>query len=103
MNPLHFGLIAGVVFGAFSVASMLPMQFPDKPAALAGAFFSRFAIGFLIPLVQLPLPSWLIGAFVGLLISLPDAIITKAYIPIIVTGIVGGAIVGWLSGRFVSV
>lgn len=103
MNPIVFGIIAGVLFGGLNVASMLPMQFSDKPTALAGAFFSRFAIGFLIPFVRLPLPAWLIGVVVGLLISLPDAIITKAYVPIIATGIVGGAIIGWLSGRFVSV
>lgn len=102
MNPLLFGIVAGLVFGALNVASMVPLQFPDKMAALAGAFFSRFAIGFLIPLVHLPLPHWLAGAVVGLLISMPDAIITKAYALIIVTGLLGGAIIGWLSGQYVS-
>lgn len=102
MSPIVFGLLAGVVFGALNVASMIPMAFPDKTAALTGAFFSRFAIGFLIPFVHLPLPSWLMGALVGLLISLPDAIITKTYAPIIITGLLGGALIGWLSGKFVA-
>ncbi|MEY4269605.1 MAG: hypothetical protein RLZZ58_821 [Pseudomonadota bacterium] len=102
MNPLLFGMIAGVLFGALNVASMIPMQFPDKPTALAGAFFSRFAIGFLIPLVHMQLPTWIVGAGVGFLISLPDAIITKAYVPVMVNGIIGGAIIGWLAGRFVA-
>lgn len=102
MNPILFGLLAGVVFGALDVALMLPMDFPDKKTALIGAFLSRFAIGFLIPLVQMPLPGWLIGGIVGLLISLPDAAITKAYVPIIATGVVGGMIIGWAAGRFTA-
>lgn len=102
MSPIVFGVIAGLLFGAIDVALMLPMEFPDKQTALLGAFLSRFAIGFLTPLVQLPMPTWLIGAIVGLLISLPDAVITKAYVPIIATGIVGGAIIGWAAGRFTA-
>ncbi len=100
MNPIVFGLVAGIVFGALNVLSMLPLAFPDKPAALAGAFLSRFAIGFLIPFVRLPMPMWAASAAVGLLISLPDAVITKAYVPIIATGLIGGAIIGWLAERF---
>ena len=102
MSPIVFGVIAGLLFGAIDVALMLPMEFPEKQTALLGAFLSRFAIGFLTPLVQLPMPTWLIGAIVGLLISLPDAVITKAYVPIIATGIVGGAIIGWAAGRFTA-
>ena len=36
----------------------------------------------------------------GLLISIPDAIVTKAYAPILASGVVGGAIIGALSDRF---
>ena len=50
----------------------------------------------------MPLPGWLIGGIVGLLISLPDAAITKAYVPIIATGVVGGMIIGWAAGRFAA-
>jgi len=32
--------------------------------------------------------------------SLPDALITKAYVPIMVTGVIFGAIAGWIVGRF---
>ena len=102
MNPIVFGLVAGLIFGAVDVALMLPMDFPDKKSALLGAFLSRFAIGFLIPLVKMPMPGWATGAVVGLLISLPDAVITKAYVPIIATGVAGGAIIGWAAGRFVA-
>ena len=102
MNAVIFGLIAGLVFGAADVALMLPMEFPDKKTALLGAFASRFAIGFLIPLVKLPVPAWAIGAIVGLLISIPDAIITKAYAPIFGTGLLGGLIIGWAAGRWAA-
>lgn len=56
MSAFTFGILAGLGFGALSVAMMLPLQFPDKRAALLGAFINRFAIGLLILLVQLPLP-----------------------------------------------
>jgi len=102
MNPVLFGLLAGLVFGAVDVGLMLPMEFPDKKTALIGAFTSRFAIGFIIPLIKMPLPPLAIGALVGLLISVPDAVITKAYIPILATGVIGGAIIGWAAGRFAA-
>lgn len=97
MSKVILGLIAGIVFGALDVGLMLPMSFPDKPAALMGAFASRFAIGFVIGCVQLPgWPGWLVGLLFGLLISLPDAIITHKYIPILVLGGIGGLIIGGL-------
>ena len=102
MNPILFGVIAGLAFGSFAVAIMIPMEFPDKTTALLGAFASRFAIGFLVPLVKLPLPGWAIGAVVGLLVSLPDAIVTKAYAPILGLGLLGGLVIGWAAGRFVA-
>ena len=97
MSRLAVGLLCGLIFGALDVALMLPMSFPDKRTALLAAFCSRFAIGFVIPLVQLPWPGWLIGLAVGLLISLPDAIVTKAYGPILLSGAVGGIIIGGLT------
>lgn len=97
MSKVVVGLIAGLVFGAIDVALMLPMSFPDKRTALLGAFTSRFAIGFVIGCVQLPSwPGWLVGLFFGLLISLPDAVITHKYVPILGLGGVGGLIIGGL-------
>ena len=97
MSRLAVGLLCGLIFGAADVALMLPMSFPDKRAALLAAFASRFGIGFVIPLVQLPWPGWLIGLAIGLLLSLPDAIVTKAYAPILISGAVGGVIIGGLT------
>lgn len=96
MNRIRFGLVAGIVFGVLDILPMLAMRFPLT--AIAGAFTSRFAIGFLIPQVRMSAPDWLTGIIVGLLISVPDAIITGAYGPILATGVVGGAIIGWLFG-----
>ena len=96
MSKVILGLIAGLVFGALDVALMLPMSFADKKTALLGAFTSRFAIGFVIGCVQLPSwPGWMVGLF-GVLISLPDAIITHKYIPILVLGGIGGLVIGGL-------
>jgi hypothetical protein len=95
MNRLVLGALLGLAAGVVDVLLMLPMKFPDKPSALAGAFFSRFAIGFLAANVRLPFHPAIVGVLVGLLISIPDAIITKAYIPILVTGVIFGALAGW--------
>ena len=96
MNLIVLSLICGAGFGALAVALMIPMAFPNKRTALIAAFASRFAIGFLIPLVALPVPGFVKGALVGLLISVPDAIVTKAYAPILAVGVLGGAIIGFL-------
>ena len=107
MSRLLLGCIAGVVYGPISAASMLPMEFPDKRAALLGAFLNRLAIGVMIgaiigaPQVEaLRTPPWAVGLAAGLLLSAADAVITKAYAPILVLGAVGGAVIGWIVGRF---
>jgi len=98
VNHIILGILLALGCGIVDVLLMLPMKFPDKPTALAAAFSSRFAIGFLAANVTLPMHPALTGALVGLLISIPDAIITKAYVPIIVTGLIFGALSGW-AGR----
>jgi hypothetical protein len=97
MNPIVLALICGVAFGVVAVALMLPMSFQNKRTALIAAFASRFAIGFLIPLVALPVAGFAKGALIGFLISLPDAVVTKAYLPILAVGVVGGAIIGYIA------
>jgi hypothetical protein len=94
------GTVCGLVYGALSAASMIPLQFTDKRAALAGAFLNRFAIGFVIGAARLPLPGWASGLVFGLLLSMPDAIITKTYVPILLLGTAGGAIIGGIVGKW---
>lgn len=99
MNRMRFGIIAGIVFGLVSISPMFAMEFPDKRAAISGAFINRFAIGFLIPQLHAFAPGWVRGLIVGLLMSLPSAIITGAWVPILSLGVLGGAVIGWLAGR----
>lgn len=101
MSPVTCGIIAGLIFGAVSVAIMLPMPLADKRTALAGAFVNRFGIGFVICVSQIGLPGWATGLFFGVLLSLPAAIITKRWAPIVGIGAIGGIIIGILANRMV--
>ncbi len=100
MSRILLGVICGLVFGVIDAAIMLPMSFPDKPATITAAFIARFGIGFVIGAARLPWPGWAVGLCFGLLLSIPDAIITKAYAPIIGMGVVGGTIIGMLVSKF---
>jgi len=73
---------------------MLSLSFPDKRAAMLGAFCGRFALGVFAATVRLPQSPMLTGVLVGILTSLPDAVITNAAVPIMVTGVLAGWIVG---------
>ena len=97
------GVLGGVVFGIVAVLSMLPLEFADKRAALTAAFLNRFAIGFAIGAAQLPWPGWLVGLTFGLLLSVPEAIITKAWAPIVGMGGLGGILIGLAVTRWGTV
>jgi hypothetical protein len=100
MSRISLGLVLGLGIGVVDVLLMLPLSFPDKRTALLGAFCARFALGFFSATVHLPWPPVVTGVLVGVFTSLPDAIITKAYVPIMVTGVLFGAIAGWIVGRW---
>lgn len=79
---------------------MLPLSVPDNrrrspPCSRAGS-----SIGFLGATISLPCHPALSGALVGILVSMPDALITKAYAPIMITGVLFGALAGWIAGRW---
>lgn len=74
MSRISLGVACGLVFGGLDTA--------------------------LICNVRLPWPGWLVGLLLGILLSLPDAIITKATVPILISGAVGGLLIGWIAGRF---
>ena len=94
MSRVLLGIICGVLFGVVSVGMMLPLKFEDRKTAMAGSFANRFAIGFVIGAASLPLAGWLNGLLFGLLLSLPEAIITRSWIPILVIGAIGGVVIG---------
>jgi len=76
---------------------VIPMFFidiPERDLAITSAFINRFAVGVLIFTSDLQVPKWLSGLVIGLVLSLPDAIITKTYGPILGAGIAGGLIIG---------
>lgn len=94
MDHLTLGVALGLASGVIVVALMMPMSFPDKRAALSAAFVSRFSIGLLTANTVLPLHPIASGAVIGLLLSIPDALVTKAYAPILIIGTVLGAMCG---------
>ena len=69
MSKLLLGILCGLVFGAISVATMIPLSFEDKRAAMLGAFINRFAIGVVVGAATLPFPGWVTGLLFGVLLS----------------------------------
>lgn len=102
MPRVTLGLILGLSIGVVDVLVMLPLSFPDKRTALLAAFSSRFSLGFFAAVTNLRVNPIVAGLLVGLLTSIPDAIVTKAYAPILITGLVFGAIAGWIVGRWAA-
>ncbi len=100
MSSIIVGIVAGLAFGTMDVLLMIPLDMDNKKVAMLGAFANRFAIGFLVANTALPFPRWLSGLLIGLLISLPDAIITGVYAPILGVGVLGGALFGLIMGRW---
>ncbi len=101
MDGVTLGIIFGLAFGIIDVLIMLPLKFDDRRKrleALSGAFIDRFMLGFLIPNIDLGIHPAITGGLLGLGLSLPSAIITRAYAPIIGIGIAGGIIIGFITG-----
>jgi len=99
MNKIILGTICGLVFGIIDVLVMIPLKYENnrkRNEAMSAAFIERFMIGFLIPNMELGIHPALTGLFLGTSLSLPSAIITRAYAPIIGTGIVGSVIIGFI-------
>ena len=100
MSKVIFGIICGLVFGIVDVLVMIPLKYEDnrkRTEAMSAAFLERFMIGFLIPNVELGIHPALTGLLLGVGLSVSSAIITRGYIPIIGTGLVGGVIIGFIA------
>ena len=102
MPRVTLGVILGLSIGIVDVLLMLPLSFPDKRTALLAAFSSRFSLGFFTATINLRMSPIAAGVLVGLLTSIPDAIVTKAYAPILITGVIFGAASGWIAGRWAA-
>lgn len=101
MNNIIFGLLAGTIFGLASVLIMIPIKFEssrERWDAMAGAFIDRFMIGLIIPNITFGINPIITGVLLGFGLSLPSAIISRTYAPILIIGILGGAIIGYLTG-----
>jgi hypothetical protein len=97
MNKLLFGTICGLVFAVIDVLIMIPLKYENRRKmieAMSSAFIDRFMLGFLIPLVDLGIQPAITGLLLGIALSLPSAIITRVYAPILAIGAVGGLIIG---------
>jgi hypothetical protein len=100
MSRLILGVICGLAFGILDVLIMIPLKFEDKTKkteAMVGAFLERFMLGFIIPNINLGIHPAVTGLFLGLGFSVPTAIITRTYVPIIGIGVIGGVIVGFVT------
>ena len=100
MEPIPLGIVFGIGLAAVAVAIMVQMQWPSRREqieASAAAAANRFMVGLLIPTTDLDLPRWLTGIVIGVALSLPEAIVTKAYPPILGLGLAGGLVLGVLA------
>ena len=99
MSKIFLGAICGLAFGIIDVLVMIPLKYENnrkKIEAMTAAFIERFMIGFLIPQVNFGVPQFVTGLILGFSLSLPSAIITRVYAPIIGIGAIGGLIIGFI-------
>ena len=94
MDNIVKGMIAGVIFGIVSLIPMIFLPIEDKRRAMIASFIDRFAIGFIIFNLSLPIVGWLKGGLTGFVLSLPPAIATRKYAPILGLGLIGGTVCG---------
>ena len=100
MDKITLGIICGVAFGVIDILIMIPLKYESKRKkveAISAAFLERFMIGFLIPNIDLGISPIITGAILGIALSVPSAIITRVYGPIVGIGLVGGVIIGYVT------
>ncbi len=100
MSAIVLGVICGLAFGVIDALVMIPLKYENRRKrieAISAAFLERFMIGFLIPNMELGIHMAIVGTIVGLGLSLPSAIITRAYAPIVGIGAIGGMIIGFVA------
>lgn len=88
-----------MAFGIIDVLIMIPLKYESnrkRNEAMSSAFIERFMLGFLIPNIDLGMHAALSGFLLGIGLSVPTAIITRVYAPIIAIGAVGGIVIGFV-------
>ena len=100
MSRVTLGTLLGLAIGVVDVLLMLPLSFPDKRAALLGAFCARFALGFFQPpsgfQCRRSRPAWSWES--SRACRTPSS--RRRHAPILVTGLIFGAIAGWAVSRW---
>lgn len=91
MGRFTFGVILRVAIGIIDVLLMLPLAFPDKPAALVRAFSSRFALVSSLRSSRADVTPRIRGPR-RRSHEHPRLVVTKASAPILNTGVVFGAV-----------
>lgn len=102
MSTIKLGIIAGLVYGAIEVLMLFVVNVPNIAVIAIAAFVTRFTIGLLIPNTNLRVPYWLQGLIIGILVSIPGALLSRNYVPTMSTGIIGGLIIGAVTQKFVK-
>ena len=99
MSNMAFGILSGLSFAALTFLIMLPMKWKskrEKTEAILAATIERFTIGFIVVNVQIFPFAPLNGFVIGIVMSVPSAIITRAYVPVLLVGGLGASLVGFV-------
>jgi hypothetical protein len=102
-NKTKVGLIVGIIFGIVDIIPMILMKMTWD--TLVSAFFMCIIGGFLISTSNLKLNNTLKGTLIFFLIALPMMILvlagsTQELIPMLVTNLIIGSLMGYFIGRF---
>ena len=102
-NKTKVGLIVGIIFGIVDIIPMILMKMTWD--TLVSAFLMCIIGGFLISTSSLKLNNTLKGTLIFFLIALPMMILVVAgspqeLIPMLVTNLIIGSLMGYFIGRF---
>ena len=102
-NKTKVGLIVGIIFGIVDIIPMILMKMTWD--TLVSAFLMCIIGGFLISTSNLKLNNTLKGTLIFFLIALPMMILVVAgspqeLIPMLVTNLIIGSLMGYFIGRF---
>lgn len=105
MNKLLSAITIGIFAGVVDVIPML-VQKIDTTSCLS-AFVHWLVLGVLISYVRAPLPNWAKGGAIGFFSALSIVILVAqsdptSVLPILMTSLVLGGLVGVLSGKFAT-